>query len=313
MFHSNSEKVRAAINRPALGFTLIELLLVIAILGVLTTLSLAMLRSASESAKVSATQGRIKRIEALLLAELERYEVRRLPMGRDELGTFIAANPLSSIKISGLRLDNLRKRIIQDLINCEMPRPLVSGTAYLRNPDLGMFPSTQPANPTRPGFLTWLNDTFPNPPPNRLSTELANYPSGTIQSWADPRYLNPNFNHPGEYLYEILTRIDSDGVPALETLTSTCFADTDEDGFVEVVDAWGEPLLWFIAQTDVVDPDVIDESYQDVAVIDWTQRQPNGMPVGYTVLDSTVPRDLQQIRITVFSQRLNSQGIINTD
>ncbi len=74
------------------GFTLIELLLVIAIMGVLTTMALAVLRSANESAKVSATQARIMRIEAILKSEIERFEVRRLPLSRGALRQAVMDN-----------------------------------------------------------------------------------------------------------------------------------------------------------------------------------------------------------------------------
>lgn len=306
------------------GFTLIELLLVIAIMGVLTTLSLALLRSANEQAAVSATQARIGRIEAILKAELERYEVRRLPMSRSVLANYIAANPWAQGVPLNVRLNALHKRIMQDLINCELPRPEVNGTAFQRKQDLGLFPSQQSPDVTFPNvttgqlsFSAWLDARYPQPNAGRLSLELANYRSGAVASWADPRLNNPAFDHPAEYLYEILTRIDMDGVPAIETLGSSCFADTDSDGFLEVVDAWGEPLLWFIAQVDVADKTLLNELYQDVPV-DWTQRLATGipvdyMPVGYTGLDPTIPRDMQQIRATVYSKRLNDQGIFNTN
>lgn len=319
-----------AIRKPCDGFTLMELLLVIAIMGVLTTMALAMLRSANEQARVSATQARITRIEAILDAEFERYEVRRLPISRQTLLNYINANPWTSVVPpvpTNVRLEMLQKRIRQDLINCEMPRPEFNGTDFERNRDLGFFPSRVPPIGGAESFWEWLNAKYPTPSSSSLRSALnmeppytmppSNPPSGTIASWSAARLADRNFKDPAEYLYEILTRIDLDGVPALETLGSTSFGDSDNDGFLEVVDAWGEPLLWLIVQVDVknplIDPTTDGEVFEDVDEVDWTKRLANGMPVGYTLLDSTIPRDLQQIRLTVYSKRLNDQGIYNTN
>jgi prepilin-type N-terminal cleavage/methylation domain-containing protein len=290
------------------GFTLVELLLVIAIMGVLTTMALAFMRSVNEQARVSATQARIKKIEAILNAELERYEVRRLPISRQEFEDLLLVNEAGIPR--NIQLNNLRKRLIQDLINCELPRPIFNGGVFSRNPDLGHFPSNEPPIGSATGFKDWLNDNYSNP--TGFGDVLSNRTlSAAVLSWSDPS-LSGNFELPGEYLYQILRRIDFDGVPAIESLGSSSFADTNGNGLLELVDAWGEPLLWLILQVDVVDRNVTEEKLQDLPT-DWTQRDSDGMPVGYTFLNPIIPRDLQQIRITVFSQRLNQQGIYNTN
>jgi prepilin-type N-terminal cleavage/methylation domain-containing protein len=299
-------------DRQCSGFTLVELLLVIAILGVLTTMALAFMRNANEQARVAATQSRIKKIEAILNAELERYEVRRLPISRQELADFVAMNPAPGIP-SNIQVNNMRKRLIQDLINCELPRPILSGGVFFRNTDLGHFPSNVPAIASvTVGFRDWLNNHYSNPGPGWGDQLFARTLSAAVVSWSDPSLSSPNFDLPGEYLYQILRRIDFDGMPAIESLGTSTFADTDNDGIMEVVDAWGEPLLWLIVQVDVLDATVSEDKYED-QLTDWTRRDADGMPQGYAPLNPVIPRDLQQIRITVFSQRLNQQGIYNTN
>ena len=79
------------------AFTLVELLIVIAIIGVLTAMSLSLLGSASNDAKVSATQARMSQITSILQLQMEDYEVRRLPISNRVLGQFVEANPAISI------------------------------------------------------------------------------------------------------------------------------------------------------------------------------------------------------------------------
>ncbi|MDE0937699.1 MAG: prepilin-type N-terminal cleavage/methylation domain-containing protein, partial [Mariniblastus sp.] len=62
------------------GFTLIELLLVIAIVTVLSTMALGVLRSATTDAKISATQARLTQINAIMEVVMEDYSVRRMPV-----------------------------------------------------------------------------------------------------------------------------------------------------------------------------------------------------------------------------------------
>ena len=46
-----------------------------------------------------------------------------------------------------------------------------------------------------------------------------------------------------EFLYQILLNINVDGVPAIDQIGSQAIGDTDSDGVLEVLDAWGEPLF----------------------------------------------------------------------
>ena len=47
-----------------------------------------------------------------------------------------------------------------------------------------------------------------------------------------------------EYLYVILQSTQFNGISAVESLSNRAFADTDGDGFLEVVDAWGIPIAF---------------------------------------------------------------------
>ena len=76
------------------GFTIVELLLVIAIIGVLTTLALGVMQGATNDAKVAATQVRIQQVEAIML-KTGRYSLltrhgRSFKLSKGEAATLFA-------------------------------------------------------------------------------------------------------------------------------------------------------------------------------------------------------------------------------
>lgn len=296
------------------GFTLVELLFVIAIISVLSTLSLGIMLSAQDDAKESATLSRIRQVEAILQIELEEYEVRRLPIRTRDLIPGGAG--------VGVRVRNLRRRIIADIINAELPTLLVNqnGTPDPNDdsfviPELGVFPTNQPSvmqpgdGIERMGFRDWLDDNFPG-----LASDLEGVASSRVTAWSSVIAMQdiPNgkiFDLPGEYLYEALRRINLDGDPAIETLGNQAVGDSDGDGFLEIIDAWGEPLqliIWQIAAQEVDgsgNPMPGTDVWEDVPNAEFNTVI-NGGPTGYTLIDPTVPREVSKIRFEVRSTRL---------
>ena len=70
-------------NKHKLGFTLVEALLVIAIIGVLTSMSLLVLADAANSAKVSRAKVQIRKINDLVMDRWESFETRSIPFKLD--------------------------------------------------------------------------------------------------------------------------------------------------------------------------------------------------------------------------------------
>ena len=304
-------------QRPT-GFTLIELLMAIAILTVLSTMTLALMKSATDDAKGAATNSRIARIEALLQTELENYEVRRLPVRNSELLSIVSGtNRRGKVK-------NLRRRILLDIINAEMPRPVLGTPAVLNgqinfetNPDLGVFPTAEPAigsvAPYDEGFNKWLEDNYLS-----LRNALRARPPAGAQSWI--RHRNVEFKLPAEYLYEILSRIDVDGISGVEVLGGQAVADSNGNGFPEVVDAWGNPLQFQILQLDLTETSASSDVWAEPALVDWTSMDPStgvdldgngsvsyeeryatGVPTGYVPLNPVIPALIHQIRFRITS------------
>ena len=313
------------------AFTLVELLIVIAIIGVLTAMSLSLLGAASNDAKVSATQARMSQITAILQLQMEDYEVRRLPVSNRILRNYVAANP---IMIDGkpdpmnarLQLQYLRRQMLMALIDSELPRPariltLGQPIAYVENEFAGQFGSgldlapesafaqtndrkqvDEDENPAffvsaEDSFFVWLESNYPQPVRNTRLTGLLNGLSSSsavkFRRQVDDTTAQgalDDLDLPGEYLHEILRSIQVDGQSAVESLGSSAIANTDSDRFPEVVDAWGEPLLFDIEQFG--------------STIDLCDNSVRANGLGVVPLDPRYPMALGDLQIVVGSNRI---------
>ena len=313
------------------AFTLVELLIVIAIIGVLTAMSLSLLGAASNDAKVSATQARMSQITAILQLQMEDYEVRRLPVSNRILRNYVAANP---IMIDGkpdpmnarLQLQYLRRQMLMALIDSELPRPariltLGQPIAYVENEFAGQFGSgldlapesafaqtndrkqvDEDENPAffvsaEDSFFVWLESNYPQQVSNTRLTELLNglSSSGAVKfrrqvDDTTAQGALDDLDLPGEYLHEILRSIQVDGQSAVESLGSSAIANTDNDRFPEVVDAWGEPLLFDIEQFG--------------STIDLCDNSVRANGLGVVPLDPRYPMALGDLQIVVGSNRI---------
>ena len=312
MFLSKNE-IKSGFNRS--GFTLPELLIVIAIISVLATLSVGVMRQAQVEARVSATRARISQIEALMQLRMEDYEVRRLPISIGELRNFVIANPLNPMPTEAVgdfvRVRNLRRRILAEIISAEIAQPPVA----FSNPAggaVGDFPSSRVPFDAHPdysdGFLNWLNDVYPNPFGGQTLAQRLNQlsPSEVIRWRGFDAALdtngNPFFDNPGEYLYEILRRTDVEGQSGLEVLGNSAVGDFDADGIPEVVDAFGIPLQLRVLQVDAAEDDIVGSELWIDSPTNWTNPDPTTLvPEGYRLVNPTIARELQQIRFQVVS------------
>ena len=293
-----------------LGFTLMELLLVISILAVLSTMALAVMASATDDAKAAATQSRIAKVEAMLQTELERYEVRRLPVSLTDLQSFAGTNSLIVVR-------NLKRQIIADILSAEMPRPNVDVNNNFQpmfNTFLGFFPTREIPIDAQTGydvgFNQWLEDNY-----TALHGELSldRYDSASISYFRNK--FNPPpatgrppvtmFDNPGEYLYEILSRIDVDGASGVEAMGNASIGDSDEDTIPEIVDAWGNPMWMRILQVRALETPPGSGNWVDQET-NWDAPDPTNffIPEGYEILNPTIPRPLDKIRFQVISPRL---------
>ena len=251
------------------GFTLVELLLVIAIIAVLTTMAVGVIAGAQDDARVAATRSRVQIIERLMATELEDFEVRRSPLPFRFISSVNAAAPFSLVELAvnaitpprstppawnptpanrGLHARNMKRMLVLDLIRSEFP-DFTGGTPA----GLGTYPSMQYQNylmaPVGAGGLEIAEtnaefDVTVRPFFTRFQTANVLRWNG----WGGA--LNgPNDANSSEVLYRILNELDVDGVSGIDVLGgSRAVGDTDGDGFLEVVDAWGDPITFQFQQ-----------------------------------------------------------------
>ncbi len=261
------------------AFTLVELLLVIVIIAILASLGVGVMAQAQNDAAISATRSRITIIQKILEIELEDYEVKRSPVSFGVLSSLIDNSSFTDP--AGRKLlhaKNLKRMLIADLIRTEMPDGSISGDQIV-----GRFPSqalTDHLSDFGIGVSNIGNNSFTmSAGASSFSVSTPNHvlnwrewlegwlfantgSSADLTQWplindSDPTdEFFEDAAHRSELLYQILQNIDVDGVPATEVIGTNSIADTDGNGYLEIVDAWGEPMFlqWQQEQVTPVGP-----------------------------------------------------------
>ena len=124
--------------------------------------------------------------------------------------------PFRNSELSGnlTEIRNLRRQIVAGMILAEYPSDDAS---------LGQW--------QLPGDASFLS--------NRRTAEMLYWESLTGDQVPD---------QPGEFLHLILSRIDIDGISALESLGPNVVGDPDGDGLLDIVDAFGDSMALVAAQ-----------------------------------------------------------------
>ncbi len=193
------------------GFTLVELLVVTMIIAILATSMLFALAGASQSAKRQRSRSQVAKVHELIAEKWESYESRsvRIP---PQYQTVIQSLPKTERR---RQTNQLRLMFLRELMRLEMPDRISDVTA-------------------NPGNRT--------PPPNLIAntlngnTALHRYYLSRISPGWSPEHES------AECLHLILSRVELGDGFAIESFPDGEIADTDGDGMLEILDAWGRPL-----------------------------------------------------------------------
>lgn len=222
-----------------LAFTLTELLVVISIIGVITSSLAFVVAGAQERARELRTRSQLQRIEAILQREILELLEARIPVRTPPIGEFPGGlGPHQRVAEGGLSRNQrfwTEARRVDLMYRFPYRRELV----MLTLPQTVTRPATNGFGvPTV--YFQRINGTEAYQPFHAVPNDLQAIRSLALGGMGNSDAKTDS----AELLYAILKRIWVDGEPALSLLRQTEIADSDRDGFPEIVDVWGSPIYF---------------------------------------------------------------------
>ncbi len=212
------------------AFTLVELLVVISIIALLAGIILTAMAGVQETARVDRTRAQIAQINALLMEKWEEYKTRRV-------SEFPLQDPALKLVVDEMKDSRGQPRVqqqtaflrllaIRELMRMELPD---------RHSDVMEFRyGVDPQENVLPNQGTALWRAY------RTAVYRFNVPANLRPINHKDFYTNQQ----AECLYLILSQMRDGDVSALSFFRDTEIQDTDGDGLLEIVDAWGTPIRW---------------------------------------------------------------------
>lgn len=209
---------RRARNSKTRAFTLLELMLVIGMMAILAGALGMALAQAMEQGREARTRAQIARIHGLLMMKYDSYRTRSIRLPNSYFPATATAQQRALVRLN----------ILREIMRLEMPQCIGDIVGI----DISASPNA-PVLTARPNRF-FMDPTSPYP-------ALSNNYFRRVQS-------SPNFLANGaieaECLYLILSNINDGDTSGIDFLLPSEIGDTDGDGMLEILDAWGRPLLF---------------------------------------------------------------------
>jgi len=290
----NTTRIR---KRPE-GFTLLELLMVITIIGVLTTLSVTVMIGIDTQAKEAATITTIRKIDGLLEQRMQAFD-RSFERGGPFKERYMQAAR------SLLRQDNLYQAAEDDSIVEILARKV--GMRHLfpqRHEDLLLLNfdvtgSTELTDFDTTGDIKAVGSRSIDANDNRMADIVE-------RSAADASKLAiaypPNLDNGNAYINDSTVSAElmhffmihsaslGAGDAISDQFSTSEIADTDDDGLLEFVDAWGRPLRFYRWPTQMIDTNPPAGFQPFLASVEATDVDP--MPDNDPLTDNTRGREI---------------------
>ncbi len=221
------------------AFTLTELLVVISIIGVITSSLAFVVAGAQERARQLRTRSQLQRIEAILQREILELLEARIPVRTPPIGDFPGGLGPHQRVAEGSLSRNQRFWTEARRVDLMYRFPYRRELVMLTLPQTVTRPATNGLGvPTV--YFQRINGTEAYQPFHAVPNDLQAIRNLALGGMGNSDAKTDS----AELLYAILKRIWVDGEPALSLLRQTEIADSDRDGFPEIVDVWGSPIYF---------------------------------------------------------------------
>ena len=252
------------------GFTLIELLMVIAIIGIMLTMSLVVMFGITDQASEEATNSTIQKVNRLLELRIDAFN-RAFPGVSANWETAFISHVAKEVatreSVPQARVEAILKRfaegspVWQILAKkaayrfefAQRNEELILGAPGNNDTNSNTIPHTLELKLLRPIAEQQLKDgiglTAPNLTPN--ATDVT-----TRMNALWTKHTANRGSESSELLYFFLFHSGNYGSAevARDDFTEKEIADTDGDGLPEFIDAWGQPLRYYRWPTRLIDP-----------------------------------------------------------
>jgi prepilin-type N-terminal cleavage/methylation domain-containing protein len=252
------------------GFTLIELLMVIAIIGIMLTMSLVVMFGITDQASEEATNSTIQKVNRLLELRIDSFN-RAFPGNSAQWEaafiSHVAREVATREGVPQARAEALLKRFAEGSpvwqilakkasYRFEFPQrmeEILAGAPFNNDSNSNTIPDTLELKLLRPTAEQQLRDGYDSIPPNASPT------AGEITARMNALWAIHNLDRTtesSELLYFFLFHSGNFGSAEVsrDEFTEKEIADTDGDGLREFVDAWGQPLRFYRWPTRLIDP-----------------------------------------------------------
>jgi prepilin-type N-terminal cleavage/methylation domain-containing protein len=252
------------------GFTLIELLMVIAIIGIMLTMSLVVMFGITDQASEEATNSTIQKVNRLLELRIDSFN-RAFPGNSAQWEaafiSHIAREVANREGVPQARVEALLKRFAEGSpvwqilakkasYRFEFPQrmeEILAGAPFNNDSNTNAIPDTLELKLLRPTAEQQLRDGYDGIPPNP-SPSVGDITTRMNALWAI--HNGNRTTESSELLYFFLFHSGNFGSAEVsrDEFTEKEIADTDGDGLREFVDAWGQPLRFYRWPTRLIDP-----------------------------------------------------------
>tara|TARA_R110002049_G_scaffold2750_6_gene22054 strand:- start:13084 stop:14439 length:1356 start_codon:yes stop_codon:yes gene_type:complete len=309
-------------SRKGSGFTLVEVLTVMVLLALMGGMVVAAVRGVTETAREARTKSIIAAVDAVIQEQYESYKFRPLPVEVPDVyrpgtrsGTEVGYDVLAT------EAARVRLMMIRDLQRMEMPDRFTDITVELSLGDPSVIRAA--VNPViesggvivasrndpaqrRMMDVNWFGYLSSSHVPGKLAAYRDRIPtsdlvrsSSPMPTTAELQQIDRNLENQGaECLFLIMSTSFVAGTPAIDVIPTANIGDTDDDGFLEILDGWGQPLIFvrwpvgyydFEGAIDTAIPDEFDLFRSDYAYIAPTTNKSKVTDVNYFPSPNTLP------------------------